>query len=76
MSHNFNPYFSFTQLVVSPRTQRKPMPPTPAQKPDLPVQQDILFNDLYQEVRCAAPSAQVIFFKGIYIKGVSKNGDI
>ena len=40
---------------------------TPAQKPDLPVQQDILFNDLYQEVRCAAPSAQVIFFKGIYI---------
>merc|ERR1719310_273460 len=26
---------SFTQLVVSPRTQRKPMPPTPAQKPEI-----------------------------------------
>jgi len=34
---------------------------TPAQKPDLPVQQDILFNDLYQEVRCAAPSAQLSY---------------
>ena len=30
------------------------------QKPDLSGQHDILFNDLYQEVRCAAPSAQVI----------------
>lgn len=29
------------------------------QKPDLSGQHDILFNDLYQEVRCAAPSAQV-----------------
>ena len=28
-------------------------------KPDLSGQHDILFNDLYQEVRCAAPSAQV-----------------
>ena len=33
---------------------------TPAiQKPDLSGLHDILFNDLYQEVRCAAPSAQV-----------------
>ena len=31
-----------------------------SQKPDLSGQHDILFNDLYQEVRCAAPSAQVI----------------
>ena len=31
----------------------------PAQKPDLSGQHDILFTDLYQEVRLAAPSAQV-----------------
>ena len=29
-------------------------------KPDLSGQHDILFNDIFQEVRCAAPSAQVI----------------
>ena len=28
-------FFSFTQLVVSPRTQRKPMPPTPVKKPEI-----------------------------------------
>ena len=32
----------------------------PIQKPDLSGQHDMLFNDIYQEVRCAAPSAQVI----------------
>lgn len=31
------------------------------QKPDLSGQHDILFNDLYQEVRCAAPSAQLSY---------------
>ena len=40
------------------------------QKPDLSGQHDILFNDLYQEVRCAAPSAQVIkiyiFFENLF----------
>ena len=35
MKHQFQSFFSFTQLVVSPRTQRKPMPPTPAQKPEI-----------------------------------------
>ena len=30
-----------------------------SQKPDQSGQHEILFNDLYQEVRCAAPSAQV-----------------
>ena len=34
----------------------------PAQKPDLSGQHDILFTDLYQEVRCAAPSAQLSYF--------------
>ena len=32
----------------------------PNPKPDLSGQHDMLFNDIYQEVRCAAPSAQVI----------------
>ena len=34
----------------------------PIQKPDLSGQHDMLFNDIYQEVRCAAPSAQVIIY--------------
>lgn len=33
----------------------------PTQKPDLSGQHDILFTDLYQEVRCAAPSAQLSY---------------
>ena len=46
-----------------------------SQKPDLSGQHDILFNDLYQEVRCAAPSAQVIITdsKSFWIFSLEKN---
>jgi len=42
------------------------------QKPDLSGQHDILFNDLYQEVRCAAPSAQLSYSLRSRIERVDK----
>lgn len=44
----------------------------PIQKPDLSGQHDMLFNDIYQEVRCAAPSAQLSYSLRSRIERVDK----
>lgn len=44
----------------------------PNPKPDLSGQHDMLFNDIYQEVRCAAPSAQLSYSLRSRIERVDK----